>query len=140
MKSEHVDQLLSEYPLGIKILFSHNLENWQKSLPQNVYDMSSTTALQNTPNVIPILQPKAAIDNSINLGDILSSSSTGSMIIDYYRINNKFNDNIRLLLVDNIINYIITNKLSMSINLADYIGDEIVAMFPSEVKVSNTYR
>lgn len=48
----------------------------------------------------------------------------------------EFNDNIRSLLVDNIINYIITNKLTMSVSLADCIGKQIVAMFPSEVKVS----
>jgi len=58
------------------------------------------------------------------------------MIIDYYEVNNKLNDNIRSLLVDTIINYVITNKLSMSISLADCIGNQIVAMFPSEVKVS----
>lgn len=58
------------------------------------------------------------------------------MIIDYYKINNKLNDNIRSLLVETVISYIITTKKQMSVNLADYIGNQIIAMFPSEVKVN----
>lgn len=137
MKPEHVNELLIEYPIGIKILFSYHLENWQKSLSQNINCTTPTTALLNIPNTKSISQQKATIDNNITLNDILSSSTTGTMIIDYYKNNNKFNDNIRSLLVDNIINFIITNKLSMSVHLADNIGNQIITMFPSEVKVSN---
>lgn len=76
------------------------------------------------------------VDININLSDILSSSTTGTMIINYYKTNNKFNDNIRSLLVETIISYIITTKMTMSVNLANCIGNQIVAMFPSEVKVN----
>lgn len=61
-------------------------------------------------------------------------SDTGIMIIDYYKSNNKFNDHIRTLLVEHIITYIISKKI-MSVSLVDYIGNQIVAMFPSELKV-----
>jgi len=134
MKSEHVDRLLNKYPIGIQILFSHHLENWQKSLSHNDPITANITTMAPTPSTILLKKS----DNGINikLNDILNSSTTGTMIIDYYKANNELNDNIRSLLVDNIINYIITNKLTMSVSLADYIGKQIVAMFPSEVKVS----
>jgi len=134
MKSEHVDRLLNKYPIGINILFSHHLENWQKSLLHNAIantTMSPTTSnfsLKKSDNVI-----------NIKLNDILKSTNTGIMIVDYYKANDKLNDNIRSLLVDTVINYIITNKLPMSVSLADCIGNQIVAMFPSEVKVSVWY-
>lgn len=86
-----------------------------------------------------ILQQQKSIVDNIDLGVILSSSTTGEIIIiDYYKANKRFNDNIRSLLVDTIISYIIRKKLTMSVNLADYIGNQIVSMFPSEVKVSCT--
>ncbi|VVC41518.1 Hypothetical protein CINCED_3A016863 [Cinara cedri] len=123
MKSEHVNELLNEFPLGIKILFNHYLENWQNT--QNV--------LSNKINTKSVHE-ESAFDININLSDILTTSSTGTMIIDYYKTNNKFNDNIRSLLVETVINYIITKKIPMSVNLANYFGNQIVKMFPSEVK------
>ncbi|XP_015369509.1 PREDICTED: uncharacterized protein LOC107165674 [Diuraphis noxia] len=68
------------------------------------------------------------------IGEILNASSTGKMIIDYFKINSRLNNNIRVLLVDSIISYVITKNIPMSINLADSIATYIVAMFPSEVK------
>ncbi|XP_029348429.1 uncharacterized protein LOC107883454 isoform X2 [Acyrthosiphon pisum] len=131
MKSVHVYELLKKFPLGIKIKFSHYLENWQ-----NVQNGSSNNKLDTIlpKNTKSFVQEEPVVDININLGDILTSSTTGSMIIDYYKINNKLNDNIRSLLVETVISYIITTKKQMSVNLADYIGNQIIAMFPSEVK------
>lgn len=131
MKPEHVDRLLNKHPIGIQILFSHHLENWQKSLSHN-----TVTSITTSPTTSTFLLQKSDNVIKVKLNDILNSSNTGTMIIDYYKANNKLNDNIRSLLVDTVINYIITNKLSMSVSLADCIGNQIVVMFPSEVKVS----
>jgi len=133
MKSVQVYELLNKFPLGIKIKFSHYLENWQ-----NVQNGSSNNKLDTIlpKNIKSFVQEEPVIDININLSNILTSSTTGSMIIDYYKINNKLNDNIRSLLVETVISYIITTKKQMSVNLADYIGNQIIAMFPSEVKVN----
>lgn len=122
MKSEHVNQLLKKHPIGIQILFSHHLENWQKSMSHN-----TTTNITTSPTTSTL--PLKKSDNTINikLNDILNSSTTGTMIIDYYKANNNLNDNIRSLLVDNVINYVIRNNLPMSVSLADCIGNQIVA-------------
>ena len=134
MKSVQVYELLNKFPLGIKIKFSNYLENWQ-----NVQNGSSNNKLDTAilpKNTKSFVQEEPVVDININLDDILTSSTTGSMIIDYYKINNKLNDNIRSLLVETVISYIITTKKQMSVNLADYIGNQIIAMFPSEVKVN----
>lgn len=133
MKSVQVNEIPNKFPLGIKIKFSHYLENWQ-----NVQNGSSNNKLDTIlpKNTKSFVQEEPVVDININFGDILTSSTTGSMIIDYYKINNKLNDNIRSLLVETVISYIITTKKQISVNLADYIGNQIIAMFPSEVKVN----
>jgi len=132
MKSVHLNELLNKFPLGIKIKFGYFLENWQNTSVNNKLD---TILPKNTK---PFVQEETVnvVDSNINLSDILTSSTTGTMIIDYYKTNNKFNDNIRSLLVETVISYIITTKKQMSVNLADHIGNQIIAMFPSEVKVN----
>ncbi|CAI6347611.1 unnamed protein product [Macrosiphum euphorbiae] len=127
----HTNELLKNYPLGIKILFSNNLEKWQNSKKS-----SSMTSLLPTTLDKKLSQEKLSSAISINLGEILNECSTGLMINDYYKTNHKFNDNIRTLLVDTIINYVITKKISMSVALANSIADQIADIFPTEVKDS----
>jgi hypothetical protein len=136
LKDEGCKELLNKFPLGIRVLFINNLENWKKSLSEN--GNISTTIPQNIPITKTFQQQKSVVHNMghIDLGVILNASTTGGMILDYYKTNNRFNDNIRSLLVDIIISYIITKKMIMSVNLADFIDDKIISMFPSEVKVS----
>jgi len=55
----------------------------------------------------------------------------GLMINDYYKTNHKFNNNLRTLLVNNIINYIITKKTSIFVGLANSIAVHIVDIFPT---------
>lgn len=57
------------------------------------------------------------------------------MINEYYKINQKLNDNIRALLVDTIISYIITKNIFMSDGLTNSIADQIVGIFSTEVNV-----
>lgn len=127
----HTNELLKNYPLGIRILFSNNLEKWQNSK-----NSSPTTSLLPTTLDKKVPQEKFSSAIPINLGEILNECLTGLMINDYYKTNRKFNDNIRTLLVDTIINYVITKKISMSVGLANNIADQIADIFPTEVKVS----
>lgn len=134
MKSVHVNELLNKFPLAIKIKCSHYIENWQ-----NTQNASSNTKLDIIlqKNTKSFVQEETVVDININLSDILTSSTTGTMIIDFYKTNNKFNDNIRSLLLETVISYIITTKKKqMSVNLTDHIGNQIIAIFPSEVKVN----
>lgn len=59
----------------------------------------------------------------------------GLMINEYYKTNLKLNDNIRTLLVDTIISFIITKNIFMSVGLANSIADQIVGIFSTEVIV-----
>ncbi|CAI6354025.1 unnamed protein product [Macrosiphum euphorbiae] len=140
MKRDLAIKMLKTYPTGIKVLFTHHLENWQKSLDQqDVLCFSQTTNHNETTTNISTLKPHQPLKLSstsvtFNLGEILNASLTGKMIIDYFKVNSRLNNNIRVLLVDSIISFVITKKIPMSINLADSIATYIVAMFPSEVK------
>lgn len=107
MTSVHVNELLHKFPLAIKIKFSHYLENWQNTQNASSNNKLDTILPKNTK---PFVQEETVVDINVNLSDILTSSTTGTMIIDYYKTNNKFNDHIRSLLVETVISYIITTK------------------------------
>ncbi|KAF0754168.1 Uncharacterized protein FWK35_00019550 [Aphis craccivora] len=126
IETRHMSYTCIQFPIGIKAKFTHKLQEWQKcnsivNLPAN--NISSLSIQQTTPPSIKIC-----------LQEVLNSTTTGKMILDYYKINNKFNNSIRTLLVDVIISYIITKQIPMSVNLASSIGSDIVKMFQSEVK------
>ncbi|XP_029346278.1 uncharacterized protein LOC115034241 isoform X2 [Acyrthosiphon pisum] len=143
LQKDHINELMSKFPIGIKAKFTHKLQEWQKynsivNLPVNnlssisvqhttppnlpVNNMSSTSVQHTTPSVKMCLQ------------EVLNSTTTGKMILDYYKNNKKLNNNIRTLLVDAIISYIITKQIPMSVNLASSIGSDIVNIFQTEVK------
>lgn len=67
---------------------------------------------------------------------ILLNNVQGSLILDYYKINSVLNDSCCNLLVEIIINNLITNHTNITKKLANYIADVIVAAFPSEIEVS----
>lgn len=73
---------------------------------------------------------------NLDLSEILNSSTQGMMIINYFKSNKKLNDSIRTMLVELIINHVITKKLSMSVNLAENIATQVDNLFPREVKVN----
>lgn len=115
MTKEHVNDMLKTFPVGIKILFTYELENWQKSLHQqdqiNKISINESKIETQSLNV-----PTTSV--TLNLGEILNSTTTGTRIIDYYKEHNKLNNNIRSLLVDSIISYVITKNIPMSVHLA----------------------
>jgi len=121
---------MAKFPIMIKVLFTHELQKWQKTIAitdQKTYSSGVNSELKKT------IQEHTS--STIDLDEVLKSSSTGKMITDYYKMHNKFNSNIRTLLVDLIISHIITKKILMSVHLASNIANYIVAIFPSEVKV-----
>lgn len=145
MNRDYANEMLKTFPIGIKVRFTHELEKWQNSLDQqhvnasfsqttNNNEITNKTSTLKSLQSISLLQ-SSSTDVTFDLGDILKSTATGIMIIDYYKTNVKLNSSIRAMLVDSIISHVITKKIPMSINLADRIGTYIVAMFPSEVKV-----
>lgn len=132
MQPNDVNKLLENFPLGIKIVFRYELDKWQKST-HKVRNISLDHELHHDlPLTIDSL-PKQII----KVGEILSSSSQGHLILEFYRKNNKLNDGIRTTLVDIIISYIISMKIPMSVNISESMADQIVTLFPSEVKVNN---
>lgn len=142
MNKEDVNEMLKTFPIGIKILFKHELENWQNSLHHstimkpNEHTITSVIATYSEPKE-PATQPLQVPTTSvtIDLGEMLNATTTGKMIIDYYKEHKKLNSNIRSLLVDTIISYVITKNMCMSVYLAETISNHIITMFPSEVKV-----
>lgn len=143
MNKEDVNEMLKTFPIGIKILFKHELENWQNSLHRSKPDEHTTTSVISTysepkePTIQPLQVPSTSV--TIDLGEILNETTTGTMIIDYYKEHNKLNSNIRSLLVETIISYVITKNMCMSVYLAETIANHIITMFPSEVKVRNMF-
>lgn len=75
------------------------------------------------------------IKYQLKVDEVLNSTTQGALILSYYEKYNKLNDGIRSTLVDILIGSVLSQKLPMSVILAESIADQIVVMFKSEVKV-----
>lgn len=141
MEADQAYELLKHFPLGIRLLFVYNLKKWQKTQGNDTMSTSTPASnLQTSANQPIKHHHQNNIDNiSINVGDVLNLSNTGIMILQYYKSNQKLNDGIRVMLVDTIINWVITKKIHMSVCLAEQLANQVVAMFPTEVKVNSYY-
>jgi len=132
-----------------KINFRHNVEICQKSYAQlnepnkNIRSLilSSplcSTALEIAPSVNNrnIVQSQSIPSKIVNfeLCNILNSTQN-SLIVDYYKSHNCLNDHIRTLLVEIIIQELITKKILMPVALAENIANQIQRLFSSELKV-----
>lgn len=136
LKTRHIDKLLSTYPLGIQVKFESELEKWKSGL--NIIDIdkiTEPTTSMNKPNLEPPLKC-FKLSQELKVDEILNSSTQGSLILDYYRQNNKLNDGIRSALVDILIGEVLSQRIPMSVSLAESIADQIVAIFNSEIKVT----
>ena len=67
--------------------------------------------------------------------DILNLSGKGSMILSFYQKNLRLNEELRKMLSEIIIEYMVQNKVYASPKIIEYISDGIVNIFKSEVKV-----
>lgn len=94
-----------------------------------MYEIKCTT------NFRKITINQSNIPCATKIDEILNSSPQGHLILEYYRKNNKLNDGIRTTLVDIVIRYIISNNIAMSVNVAESLSNQIVAMFSLEIKV-----
>ncbi|KAL5239094.1 hypothetical protein ACI65C_006504 [Semiaphis heraclei] len=92
--------------IGILVKFESQLEKWKSDL--NIVDIDKRTELAET-STLDISMNKANLEpplksfklsQELNVDVILNSSTQGSLILDYYRQNNKLNDGIRSTLVD----------------------------------------
>lgn len=144
-----ISTLTKQFPMGIQINFRHNVEIWQKSYAQlnepnknirspilpspSCSSALETASLVNNQNIV---QPQSIPSKVVNfeLCNILNSTQ-GALIVDYYKSHNCLNDHIRTLLVEIIIQELITKKLLMSVALAENIANQIQQLFSSELKV-----
>lgn len=133
MKPHHVEKLLANYPLGTVIKFEKNLSLWKKLNDKDNDQLPKITSNLNTPIVNTVINTDSRL---IQVDHVLSNSSDGVLIVNYFKTHGELNDNIRGKLVDLIIHNLIANAIPMSITLADNIANQIVFMFPSELKVS----
>lgn len=128
------------FPLGIRIKFEHYVEQYQISLNKsdksNLNTHPNTNANQSmTKLILPGIVDAKKINEPFQLDKILLNNVQGSLILDYYKTNSVLNESCRNLLVEIIINNLITNQTNMTIKLANCIADVIVTAFPSEIKV-----
>jgi len=133
MNIKELMKLTKKFPLGVQVTFRYNVEKWQK---QNNSNDSNINIASN-----PVLLPSCSKDilisdvlSGFELFDVLKCTS-GGMITEYYKSHNSLNDNIRTLLVELIIQHLISNKIVMSVALAENIANQVQRIFPSELKV-----
>jgi len=92
MNSKHIGLLLTGYPLGIHIKFEKHLQEYQKNEVQtHDISLSKPKLISETPVQNLTLQSTKASEIGFNLGEILTKSTQGSMIIDYYYKQKKLN-------------------------------------------------
>lgn len=139
MNHKHIGLLMANFPLGLRIKFEKYVKNYQqnqlglidgslletKSIPSASTLTPSNSSIMNLP------------ENVFDLGPILTKSTQGRMIVDYYYKQKHLNESCRTLLVEIIINDLIKRNKTMTINLANDIANAIVMSFPSEIKVKN---
>jgi len=122
--------LVKEFLLGVQINFRYHVEAWQKSnITENEPNKNITSSYvipspscssslemikldqtQSIQCIIPSKNPNVEVSNILN-------STQGALIIDYYTMHNSINDNIKALLVEIIIQELITKKIVMSVSL-----------------------
>lgn len=125
MSTNQVEQLLSKYPMGVKIKFEKNLKQLRKK-PEEI-----SVDVMNRPTVsVRHVYPQFSLHN------VLSNSSHDVMITNYYKSNKSLNDSCRSLMIDLIISSLIEQSISMSVGLADTIAKTIVETFTTELKVT----
>lgn len=125
MTQANVQQLFEKYKLqlGLQFQFASWLKSWQSSELKNLNnDSLSCKALDN-----------AAL--TFDVRNILKISSQGRKILDLYGNDTQLNDGSRAIIVELIVNYMVQNDIRMTTNVAQQIADEIIKVFPSELKV-----
>lgn len=120
----------------MKIKFEHNLKQLQnKPEEASVNELDRSTV--DSVSFSNVTVPSICQSPQFSLHDVLSNSSHGVMITNYYKSNKNLNESCRSLMIDLIISNLIQQSISMSVGLADTIAKTIVETFTTELKVTN---
>lgn len=128
-----MDLLTQNCTIGVMATFEYNVKKWQTQEKTTVCSCQSSD-LPESPNIIREKQDFEELVE-IKVIDILNKTSNGRTIIQQYKTFQKLPDGCRNILVDIIINYLIQNDIKMSVSLSEKIADQIIMIFPTEIKV-----
>ncbi|CAI6373153.1 unnamed protein product [Macrosiphum euphorbiae] len=138
MKYRHVEKLLANFPLGIQIKFEKYVNEYQKKQEEQLYgSLLETKSIPSTSTQNVVSSNSSTNDlpgNCFDLSKILTLSTQGPLIVEYYYKQKHMNESCRTLLVEIIINDLIKRNQTMTINLSNNIANAIVLSFPSEIK------
>lgn len=146
MKPIHTEKVLNKYKLGVQILFEHNLEVWQNSLgisfnespssrppsSSSIPDSFSDTNSSRSCPYARINTSEPSSTKNISFCSILNETTRGLMLVDYYNKHSRFQDEQRLILINNIAQYFEDKKVHMSLSSSHRLEKEIIERFPTE--------
>ncbi|KAL5239943.1 hypothetical protein ACI65C_007353 [Semiaphis heraclei] len=138
MKYRHIEKLLANFPLGIQIKFEKYVNEYQQKqlgpLDSSFLETKSIPSTSTQRFVSSNSSTKNLSENCFDLTQILTRSTQGSLIVDYYFKHKHLNESCRTLLVEIIINDLIKRNQTMTINLSNDIANAILLSFPTEIK------
>lgn len=144
--------MVKSFPLGSQIMFKDSLEKWRESIGCSLTAAGSSTETISNTNVsfdnstrcstptnsaLSDISLNSEIDEgAISLNKILDSSSRGQLITDFYKTNNKFEEEQRIKLINIVANYFVENKKHLSLATSQKIENQIIERFKTEKLVS----
>lgn len=105
------------FPLDIRIKFEKYVYHYQKNGHNTFFTDRRSTSADEIQNTSTANLPEPFFD----LNQILTRSSQGSMIIDFYLKHKTLNESCRSILVELVINDLIKRNCTMTIHLANNI-------------------
>ncbi|KAF5303243.1 hypothetical protein FQR65_LT18998 [Abscondita terminalis] len=152
IKQCHIEKLLKNFDMGTQITFEDNLEKWRNSigLPltnvieanrnrtcspfDNISSPSTSYSASRECSPVPSVsfQTSNSPDQYISLGNILSESSKGLMLTEYFNKFKKFQEDQRILLIALIASYYEEKSVQLSLSSSYRIEKEILERFPTE--------
>lgn len=151
IERHHLNTLLKPFDFGTHIKFEYHLKEWRESIgkpleplccqqishsspvygPQHRAPVSSrSTPYCVTPRVCPTTRPKSVTEPA--LSTILNDTSRGTVLVDIYQQQRKFQEQHRSMLVNTIAQYYDDNSLHLDLASSYRIEKEIVETFPTE--------
>lgn len=121
--------------MGIRIKFGYFINEWKKSkcLKNSIEPKLSTPSFNSTLISSTSLPQEPTM--FFSLDDVLTNSTQGTLLTNYYKNNKNLNESCRNILVDLIIASLLKQNRPMSVALANQIADIIVGTFTTEIKV-----
>lgn len=154
IKLHHIERLLRGFDLGTQIIFEHKLEEWRELIkcPLDTFclpdsrkrdfinksptSISPTDSLNTTPTSVRFMPYDRSSTNenscTIMLSTILSNSSRGKGLVDYYNKFSSFHEDQRSVLIFLIAQYYEEKGVKMSLTASYQLEQQILERFPSE--------